>query len=217
MRKFLLTLLLAAACAPAAFAQVSPEDRDKVNVFVGFSHNHVDTGTDDLGLNNVIEEREGFNGVNGSITGNVSRYVGLKFDYSFHRRDLEFPVAGTTLEARAKLHNFLGGVQFKDNTKDSDKRLRPFGHVLVGAHNSSIEVDPVVCAQVIGAPCPNDLNDDETGFAAAVGGGLDVRLNDRISVRAIQLDWNPNRFGDDGGSGSRTAHNFRIGIGIVFH
>lgn len=71
---------------------------------------------------------------------------------------------------------------------------------------------------------------DDAGFAAAFGGGLDVRLNDRIDIRVIQIDYNPMRFdfSDFGAIGvpgtptplgdpKRTLHNFRIGIGIVFH
>lgn len=227
MRKLLLTLLLVAACAPLGYAQSAAGERDKVNVFVGFSHNRVDTGGADPTSGNFIDDREGFNGVNGSITGNVSRYVGLKFDYSYHRKEFDrtidvvcvtAPCLPVPFSADARVHNFLGGVQLKDNTKDSDKRLRPFGHVLVGAHNTSVRLPVEVCAFFAGAVCP-DREIDETGFAAAVGGGLDVRLSDRVSVRAIQLDWNPNRFGSDSrlGTSSDTTHNFRIGIGVVFH
>lgn len=225
MRKLLLTLMLAGACAPAAFAQSSPDERDKVNVFVGFSHNRVDTGDDAEAFGNAVDRREGFNGVNGSITGNISRYVGLKFDYSYHRKEIDTtvnvicvaaPCLPVPFNVDANVHNFLGGVQFKDNTKDPDKRLRPFGHVLVGAHKSTVTVPVEVCAFV--GVCPDRVV-DETGFAAAVGGGLDVRLSDRVSVRAVQLDWNPNRFGSDAnfGFGSHTSHNFRIGVGVVFH
>jgi hypothetical protein len=224
MRKLLLTLLLTAACASFGYAQSSPDERDKVNVFVGFSHNRVDTGGGD---GDLVNDREGFNGVNGSITGNVSRYVGLKFDYSYHSKEFSrthdvicvtTPCPPTVFNADARIHNFLGGVQFKDNTKDSDKRLRPFGHVLVGVHNSSVTIPTEVCAFAGPTVCPDNVI-DETGFAAAVGGGLDVRLSDRVSVRAIQLDWNPNRYGSDNkfGFGSDTSHNFRIGVGVVFH
>ncbi|HVF86621.1 MAG TPA: outer membrane beta-barrel protein [Pyrinomonadaceae bacterium] len=226
MRKLLLILLLAAACAPLAHAQSSSGDRDKFNFFVGYSHNRVDTGANDAGLAGNFDEREGFNGVNASVTGNVSRYVGLKFDYSYHRGNIDgvvnvicvaAPCPPVPFSTHARVHNFLGGVQLKDNTKDSDKRLRPFGHVLVGAHRSAAEFQAVSCLG-IGVCPPGVARDDETGFAAAVGGGLDVRLSDRFSVRAIQLDWNPNRFSDDGvGTGSRTSHNFRVGVGVVFH
>ena len=72
------------------------------------------------------------------------------------------------------------------------------------------------------------LTQHVTGFAAAIGGGLDIRLTPRIDLRAIQIDYNPMRFdfSDFGAVGipgtptplgepRRTLHNFRIGIGIV--
>ena len=66
--------------ATASDPQYSP-----VEFYAGFSHNRVDVGGDgDEELDGG--QREGFHGFNASITGNVSRYVGLKFDYSFHRR-----------------------------------------------------------------------------------------------------------------------------------
>jgi len=43
----------------------------------------------------------------------------------------------------------------------------------------------------------------------AFGGGLDIRLNDRLDIRAVQVDWNPIR------SGGVTTNNLRFGVGIV--
>ncbi len=54
------------------------------------------------------------------------------------------------------------------------------------------------------------FEESETGFAAAVGGGIDFRVNDRVDIRAVQFDWNPVR--DNG----QVSHNFRVGIGIIF-
>ena len=202
MRKLIMLAILVACSAPLTFAQtVSTDDYNKVNFFAGFSHNRVDTNIadDDPDFDDIIDEREGFNGFNTSITGNVSRYVGLKADYSFHRKSFSF--------VDADLHNILGGVQIKDNSKTA--KVKPFAHALVGAAIARADVDQVVCAQVIGAPCPTDLDESETGLAGAFGGGIDLRVSDRLDVRAIQFDWNPTRLGD------RTQHNFRIGVGIV--
>lgn len=198
MRKLLFLALFIACSAPAALAQ---DDYDKVNVFVGFSHNRVDTGItdDDPDIDDIVDEREGFNGVNGSVTGNITRYVGLKGDYSFHTKtfsDTAFP----GVEVRSNLHNFLGGVQFRDNAKET--KVKPFAHVLAGAAHATFDVR--------GLPTPLDFDDSETGFAMAVGGGLDFRLNDRIDIRAVQFDYNPTRLA------SETQHNFRIGVGVVF-
>jgi Outer membrane protein beta-barrel domain len=217
MRKLLFSVLFVAACSPLAPAQGTNGERDKFNFFAGYSHNRVDTGFNDNDpqLDDIIDEREGFNGFNASITGNVSRYLGLKFDYSFHRRSIEGAVPGINFRVDSDIHNFLGGVQIKDNRKDSGKALRPFAHLLVGAANARVDVEQE-CQP--GFVCLSNFSRSDTGLAAAVGGGLDIRLNDRLDVRAIQLDWNPNRFNIDGTPGAndtQTAHNFRIGVGIV--
>ncbi|HEV2708206.1 MAG TPA: outer membrane beta-barrel protein [Pyrinomonadaceae bacterium] len=206
MKKLMLLAILVACSAPSAFAQTT--DYDKVNVFVGYSHNRVDTGVEDNDpdVGDIIEEREGFNGINASVTGNVSRYVGLKFDYSFHTRNIEFGPDNTSF----RLQNFLGGVQIKDNTKDETKTVKPFAHFLVGAARASVDLTEF----------DNTLEDfNDTGLAFGIGGGLDVRVNDRIDIRAIQFDYNPNRFSPPSGltnQQAETLHNFRIGIGVVF-
>ena len=55
------------------------------------------------------------------------------------------------------------------------------------------------------------FSDVDTGFSSAVGGGMDITLNDRVAIRAFQLDYfRPNFFGE--------AHNRgRLAFGVVFH
>ena len=196
-----------------AFAQST--DYNKVEFFGGFSHNRVDTGIDDSEpeLSDIINEREGFNGFNTSITGNFSRYVGLKGDFSGHFKKKNIPLGGASasLDIDSSVFNFLGGVQIKDNAKEGS--FKPFAHALVGAARVRNKVDfsNNFCVAIFPSPCPADFTAAETGFAAALGGGLDIRANDRISIRAFQFDYNPTRVFDS------TQHNFRIGVGIVIH
>lgn len=200
MRKFIMLAAIIACTTLSVSAQTTAsDDYDKINFFAGYSHNRVDTGAnanEDPELDDIIDEREGFNGFNTSITGNVSRYTGLKFDYSYHQKTIDFGVDSAT----GRLHNFLAGVQFKDNSKDETKKVRPFAHVMVGAAHSQLDLTEF----------DDDLEDfSETGFAAGIGGGVDFRINDRFDFRAIQFDYNPTRLADE------TQHNFRVGIGIV--
>jgi hypothetical protein len=187
--------LLVAATAPFTFAQT---DYNKVDVGVLYSHNRVDTGFDDP-TQNFISEREGFNGVEVFVKGNISRYVGLKGSYSFNRKS--FDITGgtpvTTFEVDADLHQFVGGAEFKDNAKET--KVKPFAHVMAGVVNSRANFE--------GFPAFDESN---TGFAGVIGGGVDFRLGDRVDLRAVQLDYNPHR------GGGQTTHNFRIGIGLIF-
>ena len=199
-------------CASLAVAQ---SDYKKFEFFAGYSHNRIDTGIgdDDPDLGDIIDEREGFHGFNTSITGNFSRYVGVKFDLSGHYKSRTFPIGNITdaVDLNSRLYNFLGGVQIKDNSEET--RFKPFVHALAGvAHaRNRVNVTDAGCIALFPNPCPVDETLKETGFAAAFGGGLDIRASSRIDIRVIQVDYNPTRLFDS------TQHNFRIGVGIVFH
>ncbi len=101
----------------------------------------------------------------------------------------------------ADRHTFLGGVEFKDNSKET--KVKPFAHILAGVTNARFDVD-VADTDI------DDFEDSETGFAGVIGGGVDFRINDRVDFRAIQFDYDPTR------RGGETQHNFRIGVGVVF-
>jgi len=213
MFKTMLLGMIIVACASIAAAQ--SDDYKKFEFFGGFSHNRIDTGIgdDDPALRDIIDEREGFNGFNTSITGNFSRYLGLKFDVSGHFKSRTFPLGPipNVVDVDSRLYNFLGGVQVKDNS--SETTFKPFAHALVGAAHARnrVSFDNLGCIAIVPNPCPGDFTETETGFGGAFGGGIDIRVNNRVDIRAIQFDYNPTRLFDS------TQHNFRIGVGIVFH
>lgn len=213
MFKTILTGIVIIACASIAAAQ--SDDYKKFEFFAGYSHNRIDTGIgdDDPSLRDIVDEREGFHGFNTSITGNVSRYVGFKFDLSGHfkSRSIPFGTIDRGIDIDSRVYNFLGGVQLKDNS--SETTFKPFAHALVGAAHArnSVEISNDVCIAIVPSPCPADFTEKETGFAGAFGGGIDIRASNRIDIRVIQIDYNPTRLFDS------TQHNFRIGFGIVFH
>jgi hypothetical protein len=209
MSKIIFLAILIVVCASPGFAQSN--DYNKVEFYGGYSHNRVDTGIDDSEpeLSDIINEREGFNGFNASITGNVTRYVGLKFDVAGHFKKKSFAFGTSSVDIDSSVFNFLGGVQLKDNTNEGS--IKPFAHVLVGAARARNKGSfNGGCIAIVPSPCPNFI-DTDTGLAGVIGGGIDIRLNDKIAIRAAQLDYNPTRLFDS------TQHNFRIGAGIVFH
>ena len=187
--------LLVACTSSFAFAQTA-DDYNKYDFGVLYSHNRVDTGFDDP-TQNFITEREGFNGVEGFVKGNVSRYVGVVGDYSFHRKTFGDTVGATAVDVDVDLHTLMGGVELKDNSKET--KVKPFGRVLAGFQHVRANVNGVT-----------GFDESENGFSAAVGGGVDFRVSPRVDIRAIQFDYNPTRFEGE------TQHNFRIGVGVIF-
>ncbi len=218
LNKIILSAIIFAFSASVGFAQTGDE-RHGFEVFGGYSNNQVDVGsTNNSNFSSAFKSREHLGGAEASAVKNISRFIGIKADFSAHVREIQFTVPRTiggteteSLKLNASLYNFLGGVQFKDNRKDGG-RVRPFGHALVGAAygRTSVKSYTTGFCGAQGVSCMG-LDDDDTGFAAALGGGIDVKLNNRFSVRAVQADYNPTRLN------GTTQHNFRFGVGVVFH
>src|SRR5688572_13171921 len=224
MSKLILALCLTIITSVFAMAQDPTDGYKKGEFFIGYSNGQIDTGLgdiDDEELGFDIDERETFHGFNASGVYNVSRYFGLKADVSgvYNDRDFSFTVPTTTIgggtgtgtvafETKNSLYNFLGGVQIKDNSNSG--RFKPFAHALFGAAHARTKISNVTCP--VGVDCSFLVSGSETGWAGAFGGGIDIRLNNRVQVRAIQVDYNPIWLG--GGSGRQD--NIRLGIGLVF-
>lgn len=125
------------------------------------------------------------NDVNGNLNGfnfSYTRYLNEKFGFTSE--------LGVNLDANVKTVTYLFGPQLAVNREG---RVSPFGHVLIG-----------------GGVLHFDGRGDNNGFAAALGGGVDIKLTEKVSLRAIQIDYLPIRF--NGG----TIHNGRVGAGINF-
>ena len=213
MNKLFLAFCLTIISSVFAFAQTT--DYKKSEFFVGYSNGQIDTGANsENGFEEFFEDRESFHGFNASGVVNVNRYLGIKGDVSgtYKSNNFSFPVTtGTTtnnlsFSTRSSLYNFLGGVQVKDNATTG--RFKPFAYALVGAGHGRVKIRNVSCP--IGVDCSDLTSDSETGLAGAFGGGLDIRVNDKIDFRVVKVDYNPIRV-DSG-----TQHNIRLGIGIVF-
>lgn len=240
MRKLsLLALLLLASCAPAAFAQNS-DDYKQVEVFSGYSYASTDPRTkardvvsinaipvtDGLTPAGVIPTgvptttntgRSGANGFNSSVTLFFNKNIGLTGDISAHYRTEAQGFINRPFEARMGLWNFLTGPQYRFT---NDSNVTPFVRALFGVAYRSNRFETLT-----GAPTVT-FEDNSTNFAMALGGGVDVRLNDRFSFRVAQVDYNPVFLRDrtvtrsDGTTltlRGRTENNLRLSAGIVIH
>ena len=219
LKKAFIALSLTAIGAVSVFAQSAGDDFKKAEFYVGYSNGQVDTGVDS-GNSTVdfFRDRESFNGFNVQGTYNLSRYFGVKGDMSATFNSKQFSgsttVGGNTTTIGVKnsnqFYNFTGGVQVKDNAKSGT--FKPFAHAMVGVAHGRLNISDYTCTP--SANCtivsfPDDT-DTETGFSGVFGGGLDLRINNKFQIRAIQVDYNPTRLGGE------TQNNIRIGAGIVF-
>lgn len=134
-----------------------------------------------------------FHGFDTSVTGNVNSWFGVMGNFSGHYGSESF---GAFREQQRAL-SFLIGPRFALRKK---KRVTPFVYALFGGVNYKVNVS--LSGQHL-------VSASDTGFNMALGGGLDVKVNERLAIRAFQLDYlRPHFFGDSHNRG-------RLAFGLV--
>jgi len=112
-----------------------------------------------------------FHGWNSSVTGNVNEWFGVTADFSGYYGGASEP----NFEEQQSVHTYMVGPKFSLRRK----RVTPFAYALFGGariHSRATEFGQLSIAT-------------DTGSSIALGGGLDVRVNDRIAIRAFQIDY----------------------------
>jgi len=175
---------------------LSAQEFPRVELFGGYA------------LSNVQAEeqfnvkRQFFHGWGASVTGNVTRSVGVAFHTggAYGGYDVDVPVGNgfSRVPFDSNVHLLLGGPELSLRGGG----VRGFFHTLLGLSlfRSSIDSGPGVSA----------FSSKDTAFAWALGGGLDIGSG-RLGVRLIQFDYV--------GANTRgflATHNVRVATGIVF-
>ena len=125
------------------------------------------------------------NGVDFSVTENVNRWFGGTLDFSSH--------FGTEAGFKVNSETITYGPVFSYRKNPS---VVPFAHALLGAVRGGDEY--------------LSISQPEYRFGVLAGGGVDLKVSKRISVRLIQADYLLTRF-----SSSR-QDNLRLSAGLVF-
>ena len=133
-------------------------------------------------------------GATGGFTYNANRYLGLTGElggYSFDRNVNGNQITGGVL------NTFLFGPRL--NMRKFDHFV-PFGEFLIGAAHGGSEIT--------GGP-------DQSAFALAAGGGVDVVFTKNIAWRFAQIDYLMTNFSGPSLGGSGRQNNLRLGSGLV--
>ena len=130
-------------------------------------------------------------GWNGSVAVNLNDWFGIVADASGAY------TSRTGVANTLSLHTFTFGPQF---TYRKDTRTQPFARLLFGATRAN----ETFSTFTLGPARANST------FTMILGGGMDFKINDRVSIRAGQLDWLQTKFRN-----SRQS-NYRFSTGIVF-
>lgn len=133
-------------------------------------------------------------GGSGTVVLNVNNVLGVVADLGAYHNGADANFSPTTF-------SYLFGPRL--NFRRS--KLVPYVQTLFGgARVSSSLVDPNSGATV-----------SEKGFAAAFGGGMDVRLSDHIAVKPFQLEYLMTRLPNIWSS-NNIQNNLRYSAGVVF-
>lgn len=195
---FLLTL---AAAAPVA-AQDEPPNFE---FFGGYSYLRADVDDVDDPFGDFKNIMDGFNV---AATGYATRRFGITGDVSGHFRSVSNDFDFGRLTAKTRTFNLTAGPQMRFPNKG---RVTPFVRALAGLANNRLSIE---------APAPVGSDSISlTDFTLLVGGGLDVRVGERVSLRLFQFDYNPVFVRDrpERGVDSTRLDNFRISVGVVFN
>lgn len=210
MHKLCFSTLLILCCVSLAAAQ--SDDRPRFEFFAGYSVLRTDYEAEQpvppMPVIVAFAGKQTLNGFNISATGYLTDGFGVTGDFSGHFKTNSLPdPLGGNIETKIRVFNILGGPQYKFR---NNSRVSPFVRTLAGvAHTrASLEV----------ASLNSSGTASSTDFALAIGGGLDIRVNDRIEVRVFQADYNPIFLSERNelGFGNTRADNFRFSFGVVF-
>jgi opacity protein-like surface antigen len=223
MQRLVLGALMALLSAPLLPAQTANENQfPKIELSGGYLY----TGefpynvfrfpiqnNGDVDVESDFGTRKGFAV---SLTRNLNRRIGFRGEFSsqFHEdhgtvtvhRGTATSSVAQPVDLTPKLFNFLVGPEIKFRNRT---RFTPLLYDLFGfAHTTAT-------FSTSGAALHLNLGTTETGFSNAYGGGLEVRIHRRFSVRTT-VDFNPKRVGRDDNGERKDLNDLRWFIGIGF-
>jgi len=137
-------------------------------------------------------------GAAGSFTYNASKWLGLTEEFGGYRFDRNlFPLTGSSTAVSGGFVTYLFGPRL--NWRKFDHFV-PFGEFLLGGATAGTEL--------IGTA-------NQSAFAIATGGGVDVVLTKNLAWRFAQFDYLMTTFSGPAVAANARQNNFRAGTGFV--
>jgi hypothetical protein len=125
-----------------------------------------------------------FNGGELAVTENINNWFGGTLDVGAQW--------GTQNGINVNTQQLLYGPRF---TYRKSKSVTPFGHILLGA--------------IRGSQGFSGISHSAFRFAAALGGGVDIKVSEKASIRPIQVEYLMSRFMNT------NLNNLRLSAGLV--
>ncbi len=205
MRKLLILVGLLLLTASFMLAQDFP--KVETSPAFMFIHTPIDIQGNNRALNCV--------GGGGTLAYNVTSVVGLAADLGGCKYvGQTFPNLDSRIDGNA--FTFLFGPRFTYRSKSA---FQPFGEVNFGGARLSLTCNSN------GENCLGNPTFSKTAFAMTAGGGFDIKINKKFSIRPVQAEYLLTRFGNDCSTvgGTQYCNNFgnqnsfRLKSGIVIN
>jgi opacity protein-like surface antigen len=192
---------------PAVFAQDAP----KAEIFAGYSYANYELLPAAPAFSNSNETisgnpsgRLGTNGWDASVAAKLTPWFSFVTDFSGYYSGSSVSITSTqtitnscaplscppftstivNTAAKPKIYNFLFGPQFSFTTG----KLKPFAHFLVGGAHSDVTRSVSVSSSGNIESLAEPPEAGTTGFALAIGGGVDYSLKPNLAWR-VQADY----------------------------
>lgn len=163
-----------------------------------------------------------FNGGGGQFKYNFNHYFGVMMDlqgYNSNTTQFDIPAnsqfpSGYHGTVSGNLFTYLFGPVVKLRTGRAD----PYFHYLLGGAHSSVygNAYQTIC-QPTASGCSTSGSPNGDAFAQALGGGLDIPINDWVDFRVGQFDWLythfTNQFTNSGQNNFRYMGGLNIKLG----
>jgi opacity protein-like surface antigen len=149
------------------------------------------------------------NGGGAAFVYNASRLIGIKAEFTDYTGG-----GGAQLRALGFNGNVSGNIftyLFGPQVKKHSGRFQPFGEALFGAAHSGTFAS--IYDDIHGISGAGNSNNS---FAMELGGGLDIPVTKRISVRPVEVDYLLTRFGAQNYSASQNNFRYMVGVNIGF-
>jgi outer membrane immunogenic protein len=180
----------AVVCVLAFFsftASVFAQETPKFDIFAGYSYVRDNPATSGVSSFNL-------HGGSASVAYNVNHWLGAVADFGgYHANN----ILGTGIDGTLSTYLFGPRVSYR-----RFERITPFAQTLFGVAHASGSGFGVTST--------------DNAFAASFGGGVDVKLSHRFSIRPAQVEYLLTRF-PEATSNRQTQNNLRVSTGVVFH
>ena len=192
MRQRLLLLFVLIVLSSAYLLAQSDE---KPKLFIGYSNLQAEglphkNDPGNLLSPDFLDRRTTLHGGNAEVTFPIQNF-GITGDFSFNRDQQTSDFSNGSQSITTDVMYFVAGpsLEFRNST-----RAVPFVRLLGGGARTNFSISSR--RDLVGGTSRSEFNTGSTDLALMVGGGIDVRVNDKVKLRIFQMDYAPVFLGD---------------------